>query len=99
MVAAMSLPSQNARRDRNERALVAEFGARGATCYRISQAGLPDLLVGYRRRWGLVEIKSARGKLGPLQVLFHTAAAAQGLHCTVVRNGADVERVLAEWGK
>jgi len=87
-----------ARRDANERAIIQEFNGRGAVCYPVSAPGLPDLLVGFRGRWGLVEVKSKRGKLEPLQVLFHSACQAQGLPCAVVREIVDVEPLLAAWG-
>jgi hypothetical protein len=67
------------RRDENEGAIIAEFAAAGAHVARLSQAGVPDLLVAYRGRMFLVEVigpnKAAKyratGGLTPAQVRWH----------------------------
>ena len=90
----MSLHRRNAKRDRNERLLVEYLQKAGAVVHRISGPGLPDLLVGYRKRWLLLEVKSPKGKLEPAQVLFHGAAQALGLPCYVVYTVDDCAAAL-----
>lgn len=48
-----------ARRDDNELAIVNALVIVGASVTRLSQAGVPDLLVGYRGRTFLLEVKHA----------------------------------------
>ena len=92
----MSLARHNPKRDRNERALVAALGAvPGVIVHRISGPGIPDLLVGHRKRYVLLEIKSKRGRLEPLQVAFHDTARALGLPCYVVTT---IDEALAALG-
>jgi hypothetical protein len=90
----MSLYRRDARRDRNERLLIDYLQKAGAVVHRMSGEGLPDLLVGYRKRWLLLEVKSPKGKLKPAQVLFHGAAQALGLPCHVVYTVEDCAAVL-----
>ena len=90
----MSLHRRNAKRDRNERLLVEYLQKSGAVVHRISGPGLPDLLVGYRKRWLLLEVKAPKGKLEPAQVLFHGAAQALGLPCHVVYTVEDCRQAL-----
>jgi Holliday junction resolvase len=85
----MTLHRRNPRRDRNERQLIDGLQKAGAVVHRISGTGLPDLLVGYRKRWILLEVKSPKGKLEPAQVLFHQAAQALGLPCHIVHTFED----------
>ena len=55
---------------------------------------IPDLLVGYRGRWLLLEVKMPGGALEAGQELFHGACQALGLPCEVVRTVEDCQRVL-----
>ena len=80
----MSLHRRNARRDRNEKLLIDYFTKAGALVYRLSGADLPDLLLGHRGRWLLVEVKSPKGRLKPGQQQFHATANALGLPCYTV---------------
>ena len=57
-------------------------------------SGCPDLLVGYRKRWLLLEVKAPKGKLEPAQVLFHGAAQALQLPCHVVYTVEDCRKAL-----
>tara|TARA_R110000822_G_scaffold187183_3_gene325971 strand:- start:831 stop:1124 length:294 start_codon:yes stop_codon:yes gene_type:complete len=67
----MSLNRYAKNRDTNEREIVDGLRAIGA---RVVQIDRPvDLLVGYRRRTFLLEVKSGRGRLTPLQVEFFEA--------------------------
>jgi len=59
-----------AKRDAIEQNIVDALEAIGCSVQRISQKGLPDLLVGYRKRNFLIEVKSHGGKLTPLQQEF-----------------------------
>jgi len=90
----MSLHRRNAKRDRNERLLVEYLQKSGAVVHRISGPGLPDLLVGYRKRWLLAEVKSPKGKLETAQVLFHGAAKALNLPCYVIYSVEDAAAML-----
>ena len=56
-----------ARRDETEAEIVAALEAVGAQVYRISQAGLPDLCVWYRR-WVWLEVKSLTGMVRKNQI-------------------------------
>ncbi len=58
------------RRDGNESLLVIALRAAGASVEYLSGPGVPDLLVGYRGRNYLFEVKTARGKLKPGQKLW-----------------------------
>ena len=83
----MNLNRRNPRRDANERAIVqALTQLPGCIVYRQSGPGLPDLLVGYRKQWVMLEVKGPRGRSEPLQIAFHATAQALGLPCHTVRN-------------
>ena len=60
----MSLNRRAAARDSNEGEIVDALEAVGASVTRVSQEGVPDLLVGYQGRTHLLEVKhlSATGK-------------------------------------
>ena len=62
----MTLPRYAKARDANEPEIIAELEAVGAAVVRLepSVAGLPDLLVGYRGRNILMEIKQPPGPKG-----------------------------------
>ena len=72
-----------ARRDATEDAIVAALLAAGATVHHLSAAGVPDLLVGFRGRNLLIEVKQPAGprggssrdgqRLGELQLAWHRA--------------------------
>ena len=68
---------QAAKRDRNEGEIVAALEACGCSVTRLSQKGVPDLLVGYIHpvsrlpRTTLIEVKEPRGKLTPDQDEWH----------------------------
>lgn len=40
------------------------------------QAGVPDLLVSFRGRWYVLELKTPKGKLSPAQQAWHTKQQA-----------------------
>lgn len=58
---------QARKRDANEQEIVDALVGIGAVVFRLSAPGCPDLLVGFRGTWRPMEVKSATGKLTPLQ--------------------------------
>lgn len=92
----MNLSRRAANRDKNERWLIELLRAAGAQVHQISGRGLPDLLVGYRRRWVMVEVKNpARSwTMGPAQQQFIDAAKASGLPVYVIFTAEDAQRML-----
>lgn len=66
----MKYRSYNARRDGNEKEIVAALRAAGASVVPVSVSGLSDLIVGYQDQTFLIEIKTKKGKLTDAQVRF-----------------------------
>jgi hypothetical protein len=66
-VATVTARNRAAKRDANERPIVAAMRRVGASVRRLSAPGLPDLLVCYRGRVVLVEVKRIGGKPTPAQ--------------------------------
>jgi hypothetical protein len=64
----MRLGGAGKRRDAVEPEIVAALEAAGARVWYLNGAGSPDVLVLWRGRWMPLEIKTAKGKLKPLQV-------------------------------
>jgi Holliday junction resolvase len=58
----MSLHRKNPRRDANEAELVSALREWGAEVWYLSGKGLPDLLVRYRGRYFVGEVKTKKGK-------------------------------------
>jgi homoserine kinase len=56
------------RRDASEKAIVAALRQIGAQVWHLSGAGLPDLLIYFRRQFYVVEVKTAKGKLRERQI-------------------------------
>lgn len=67
----MSLKRYAAKRDSNEREIIDALKRIGAEVIELSAKGVPDILVGFRGKNYLFEIKSDKGKLTPDQVKFH----------------------------
>lgn len=67
-------PRRAARTDANQAAIVAALRDAGATVFCTNNVGdgFPDLVVGYRGRNYLLEVKSDRGRLTPSQEKLHT---------------------------
>lgn len=61
---------QAARRDDNETEIVTALESVGCSVYRLSQAGIPDLLVGRAGVTYLLEVKQAKGALTDDQEIF-----------------------------
>lgn len=79
--------------DDNQAAIVKTLRKAGAFVQSLSSvgAGVPDLLVGWRGQWLLVEVKDGRKvksarKLTSAQMEFHAALAAQRLPVRVVES-------------
>jgi hypothetical protein len=76
------------RRDANEAAIVEALEAIGAQVWRLSGLAVPDLLIWFRDRPFVVEVKTAKGKQQPSQVgtpwpvvrSTEEALAAVGIH-------------------
>lgn len=83
------------RRDANEPEVVQALRAAGAMVWRIEQRDLFDLLVGYRGKWHLLEVKTDHGKLEDGQAVFALMADSARLPARVVR---DVNEALAAIG-
>ena len=72
------------RRDKGEKPIVEALRRAGAVVRQLDGAGLPDLLVGWRGSWLLLEVKAPEGpkggkskngqRLKPKQQLFRVAA-------------------------
>lgn len=90
----MTLNRYNPRRDPNEAETVALLEAAGCVVWRLSQAGIPDLLCGYRGRWFLIECKGEGGRLKPSQQLFLDTAHAAGLPVFVLFEGEPISPIL-----
>lgn len=73
------------RRDANEPEVVAALKAAGALVWRIEQRGVFDLLVGFRERWYMIEVKTEHGELEDGQAVFALLADAARLPAWVVR--------------
>lgn len=67
----MSIHRQAAKRDGNERAIVVGLRRAGASVQQLSAKGCPDLLVGFRQRTHLLEVKEPGKKLTPDQTEWH----------------------------
>lgn len=59
----MPIPKRAPKRDATEQEIVSALRAVGATVEKLSQRNVPDLLVGWRGRNILIEVKSKSGKL------------------------------------
>lgn len=61
-----------AKRDLNEKEIVEQLRAvPGVTVFTLNQEGRPDLLIGYRGRTYLADVKRHGGHWTPLQVAFN----------------------------
>lgn len=66
----MSIHRTAAKRDVNEAEIVLALQYAGATVVRLSQKGVPDLLVGFEGVNYLMEVKTRKGSPTPDQVTF-----------------------------
>ena len=84
----------NPKRDANEKAIFDIIDQMGAQVRRLSGAGLPDLLVGWRGRYYLIEVKGDKGRMEPDQVVFHDEAKRMRLPCHVVTTPTEALEIL-----
>ncbi len=81
-----------ARRDQNEARIIKALQSVGATVDELPGGeGRPDLLVGFRGRNYLMEVKTKHGKLNAKQCAYHAAWAGD---VSVVRNIDEALRVI-----
>jgi hypothetical protein len=90
----VSLVRLNPKRDKVERECMSYLKARGALVIPLSGKGLPDLLVGWRGRWGLIECKSAGGHLTESQEEFFEHCEHRGLPVAIAFGMDDCKRFL-----
>jgi hypothetical protein len=64
-------------RDPGEAAIVSALRRAGAFVWHLSAEGIPDLLVGHRKRWLLLEVKAAPGPRGGASEHGQKLSAAQ----------------------
>ena len=73
----MSIKRRAAKRDKNEAEIIHALRQVGADVIQLSDKGVPDLLVGYKNRNFLIEVKTDKGKLTPDQTDFFTMWTGQ----------------------
>ena len=88
------MPNRYARRtgtpDANEAAIISELQARGATVLVLDQP--VDLVVGYRGRWVLVEIKAGpKARIKKTQTEFMARCLLQSLPCYLIDDIANLD--------
>lgn len=87
------------RADANQKTIVGTLVAAGATVidlHKLGQGGVPDLLVGYRYRNMLIEVKMPGANPSPVQRAWHSAW--RGLPVVVVRNEIEALIVIGALG-
>lgn len=88
----MSIHRRNPKRDANEREIIEALDQIGCTVTQLSAKGVPDLLVGYRGKNFLIEVKQPKGKLTPDQLEFH--AQWMGVIHVVTNPNEAIETVI-----
>ena len=86
---------RKARKDLNQDSIVASLRGVGATVYVTNNPALPDLVVGYRGRNFLLEVKGDKGRLTPDQVEFFDTWRGQA---EVVHNEKEALLTIGTWG-
>ena len=86
------IPIHYARRDQNEESIVRMLLEVGASVLEINSPGAPDILVGYKGRNWLMEVKTQKGKVRKNQQDWHEHW--RGAPVYVVRSAEDALRVL-----
>ena len=81
----MTLKRHAARRDANEAPIVQVLRKCGVLVQPLSLPGMPDLLIAYRGKLHLLEVKNTHGKLNPAQ----RKVALQGWPITTVYSIAE----------
>lgn len=83
-----------AKRDVNESAIVDALRSAGCDVWRLSQPGIPDLLVTHNGWHCLMEVKQPGKKLTPAEALFHASCNGP---CGVVYSVADALDLIAKY--
>lgn len=86
--------AHHGRRDDAELPIVSVLERIGLIVVRLSEPHVPDLLVGVRGKWVLLEVKSEDGELRPGQETFCRIAWAAHLPVAIVRTPEDALRAL-----
>lgn len=78
--------------------LLRDMGAYVIDCAHVGD-GFPDLLVGWRGKWTLVEIKDgakspSRRRLTPDQIPLHAECERRGLPCVVIKDDGEALNLL-----
>jgi len=81
-----------AKRDVNEAELISLLRCVGASVVALSEKGVPDLLVWYKNRYMLIEVKTEKGKLSSAQKEFVEKWKGP---VYIARNSEDVLDILA----
>lgn len=76
----MATPKYAAKRDLIERPIIDALTGVGAIVTQLSQAGVLDLLVGYRSVFSVLEVKDKGGKTTPAQDVFIERYAGYPVH-------------------
>lgn len=90
--ATMTLNRYGKKRDANEIEIVAALRKIGATVIYLSEPNAPDLLIGYKNKTYLIEVKTPRSKLKPGQRQFFSDW--KGGPCSIAHNVGDALRTL-----
>jgi hypothetical protein len=88
-----------AKRDTTEAAVAERLALRGAFVVKLSNRGIPDLLIGYRGRWVVAEVKSPGGLLRLSQQDFRDRARYHRLPWFLLRSAADADTMLNKIGE
>ena len=80
----------DSKRDANELNIVRGLEAFGCSVERLSQGGVPDLLVGYKKTVCLIEVKMPSKKLNAVQVAWHSNWRGQVAVVTTLEQAIDV---------
>lgn len=95
----MGKPKHTPKRDANEPEVVSALQAAGCSVQRLDGKDIPDLLVGFRHRNYLVEVKNAEGRNRVEEGQKQWALRWQGDPPYIVRNLDDVATMLDRWAK
>tara|TARA_R110002153_G_scaffold57939_3_gene159161 strand:- start:279 stop:563 length:285 start_codon:yes stop_codon:yes gene_type:complete len=79
--------------DANQADLVKYIRSLGASVQHLYAVGggVPDIIIGYNGKNYLAEVKTLKGKLNPLQVMWFEAWGGQ---CQVIRTKEDINELL-----
>jgi hypothetical protein len=80
------------RRDGNEQEVIDALEAKGAYVLKIAQVGAPDLIVFFRGRSWLMEVKQPKGGFKPAQIRFRETWKGPEIH--TVRSAVEAAALL-----